>query len=142
MNGQKEDLPERVFQFLVEWDPPSLVQTDYYGQLPLHIAAQTNIRTFQIVFSYGIRYYPYKKGIRLLFQKDNDGDTPFQSACQQYGRERVMEIVEEILTRYHSEGTPLHIEEALMVAAADENVHLDCSYFLLRREPDVLLRLL
>merc|ERR1712238_177738 len=53
-----------------------------------------------------------------------------------------MGIVEEILTRYHSEGTPLNIVEALMVAAADENIHLDCSYFLLRREPDVLVRLL
>merc|ERR1719162_1573864 len=68
--------------------------------------------------------------------------TPFQYACQEYGRDIVINTVEEILTRYHSEGTPLHIEEALMVAAADENVHLDCSYFLLRREPDVLVRLL
>mmetsp|Transcript_5097 Transcript_5097/g.5021 ORF Transcript_5097/g.5021 Transcript_5097/m.5021 type:complete len:90 (+) Transcript_5097:706-975(+) len=68
--------------------------------------------------------------------------TPFQTACQKYGRDAVMNAVEEILTRYHSEGTPLNIVEALMVAAADENVHLDCSYFLLRREPDVLVRLL
>jgi len=53
-----------------------------------------------------------------------------------------MNVVEDTLTCYHSEGTPLHIIEALMVAAADENIHLDCSYFLLRREPDVLVRLL
>jgi len=88
------------------------------------------------------RYYPFKKGIRLLFQKDNDGDTPFQVACRRYGRDKVMEIVEEILTRYHSEGTPLHIVEALMETAVDENIHLDGSYFLLRREPDLLMRLL
>ena len=137
-----DDLPERGFQFLVEWDPPSLIQTDDDGWLPLHWAAQTSIQGFQIVFSYGIRCYPYKKGIRLLFQKNDDGDTPFQYACRRHGRDVVSEIIEEILTRYHSEGTPLHIEEALIVTAADENVHLDCSYFLLRREPDVLLRLL
>merc|ERR1712238_614813 len=53
-----------------------------------------------------------------------------------------MGIVEEILTRNHSEGTPLNIVEALMMAAADENTHLDCSYFLLRREPHVWVRLL
>jgi len=68
--------------------------------------------------------------------------TTFQDACQKYGRDVVMNVVEEILTRYHSEGTPLTIVEALMEAAVDENVHLDCSYFLLRREPDVLVRLL
>ena len=29
-----------------------------------------------------------------------------------------------------------------MMAAIDENVHLDCVYFLLRREPDILVKLL
>jgi len=53
-----------------------------------------------------------------------------------------MNVVEDTLTCYHSEGTPLHIIEAMMVAAADENIHLDCSYSLWRREPDVLVRLL
>ena len=40
----------------------------------------SSIRGFQIVFEYGIRYYPKKKGINLLFKKrilrgyDDDDD--------------------------------------------------------------------
>ena len=37
---------------------------------------------------------------------------------------------------------PLNIFEALLSAAIDENVHLDCLYFLLRREPDVIQKVL
>jgi len=139
---QTEDFPERVFQFFVEWDPTSLVHIDEDGELPLHWAARTSIRGFTIVFSHIIRYYPFQKGIRLFFHEANAVGTPFQTACRKHGRTKVMEVVEEILTRYHSEGTPLHIIEALVVAATDEHIHLDCSYFLLRREPDVLVRLL
>merc|ERR1712238_119599 len=102
---QAEDFPERGFQFLVEWDPTSLVQTDINGWLPLRWAAQTSIRGFTIVFGYLIRYYPFKKGISLLFQKHGAGDTPFQTASRKYGRVyMVMGIVDDILTRYHSEG--------------------------------------
>jgi hypothetical protein len=32
--------------------------------------------------------------------------------------------------------------DALLLAAIDEGVHLDCVYFLLRREPDILQKLL
>jgi len=82
-------LSERGFQFLVEWDPTSLIQTDHDGWLPLHWIARTrtSIVKFTIVFGYRIRYYLYKKGIYLLFRKDNDGEIPFQTACQNYGRD-------------------------------------------------------
>jgi hypothetical protein len=32
--------------------------------------------------------------------------------------------------------------DALITAAIDKNIHLDCVYFLLRREPDILQKLL
>jgi hypothetical protein len=32
--------------------------------------------------------------------------------------------------------------DALITACIDENIHLDCVYFLLRKEPDVLQKLL
>jgi len=35
----------------------------------------------------------------------------------------------------------LNILMALVMAAIDENIHLDCVYFLLRREPDILQKL-
>merc|ERR1712194_1000683 len=117
--------------------------TDGYGSFPLHYAAKySTMEGFRVTLEYAIRYYPYQKGVCLLFRKDNDGDTPFQYACRKYGKNKVVDVVEDILTRYHSEGSPLHIVEALMMTSVDENIHLDCSYFLLKRGPDVLVRLL
>ena len=51
-----------------------------------------------------------------------------------------MKIVEETLARFPD--TPLNVIDALLSAAIDENSHLDGVYFLLRREPDVLVKLL
>ena len=131
---------EHTFQFLVEWSPTSLVQTNEYGCLPLHCAAQeSTIEGFRIVFQYVFRYYPNKKGITILFTKKNSGKTPFQIACEKHGRDGVMRIVEDTL---NTSVIPLNIVEAVVLAAIDGNIHLDCVYFLLRREPDVLVRLL
>ncbi|OEU06224.1 hypothetical protein FRACYDRAFT_255564 [Fragilariopsis cylindrus CCMP1102] len=146
--------PENRYKMLVEWDPNALItQTDRFGELPLDEAMHTSIQAFQIVFEYGIRYFPKKKGISLLFHKANDGETTFQRACTKLVCEnvmfvedaklcceKVMEVVEDTLARYSD--TPVNVPEALLLAAIDENVHLDCVYFLLRREPDLLLKLL
>jgi hypothetical protein len=138
---------EKRFRFLVEWDPIALTQTTEDGFLPLHYAAMdVSIQSFQLVFEYGIIYYPIKNGISLLFQKEADDDTPFQIACGNFGYEKVMQVVEDTLRRYHTSSdnnTPkFNIVENLMMAAIDEDVHLDCVYFLIRRQPDVLLKLL
>jgi len=135
---------ERRFRFLVEWDPTVLTQTRNYGRVLLHQATRKcTFQGFQVVFDYVIRYYPKKLGVTLLFQKTNNGVTPFQSVCKKYGCTAVLEVVEEVLTRYHSqETTQLDSIEALLSAAINKNLHLDCAYFLLRRQPDVLIRLL
>ncbi|OEU12597.1 hypothetical protein FRACYDRAFT_243850 [Fragilariopsis cylindrus CCMP1102] len=95
---------EKRFRFFVEWDPSALTQATEYGYLPVHwITLNTSrspIRGFQSVFEYGIHYFPKKKGINLLFRKNNFGGTPFQSACGTYGHEQVMEVVEDTLVRY------------------------------------------
>jgi len=56
-----------------DWDPAALTESDEYGYTPLyHAATRANsILGFQSVFEYGIRYYPNKKGIRLLFKENN-----------------------------------------------------------------------
>jgi len=52
-----------------------------------------------------------------------------------------MKVITEVPTQYSE--TPLNIVEALVFAAANENnTYFDCLYFLLRREPDVLVKLL
>ncbi|OEU12976.1 hypothetical protein FRACYDRAFT_243278 [Fragilariopsis cylindrus CCMP1102] len=139
---------EKRFRFLVQWDPSALTHTTEYSNLPLRSSYlnRDSIRGFQSIFEYGIHYFPKKKGINLLFIKTNEGDTPFKIACEKYGHEQVMEVVEDTLIRYSTSldnhASPLNIVEALMMAAIDENVHIDCVYFLIRREPDILVKLL
>jgi hypothetical protein len=137
---------DKRFRFLVEWDPNALIQTSEDGWVPLYYSS-THIQGFQLVFEYGIRYFPKKKGIHLLFRKNDNCDdwTPFNLACFNYGHEHVMEVVEDTLARYYtsSDSTPpLNIEEALITAAIDENIHIDGVYFLIRRQPDILQKLL
>jgi hypothetical protein len=114
------------------------------GHLPIHyLAYRSSIRGFQLIFEYGIRYYPKKKGIHLLFRKNNIfsiENTLFQISCRNFGYEKVMEVVEDTLAR-HSD-TPMNVAEVLVSAAIDKNIHLDCVYFLLRRQPDILQKLL
>ena len=128
------------FRFLVEWDLAALMQPNHHKHVILHFAA-TSIQAFRVVFEAGIRYFPKKKGISILFSKDEDDDTPFQDACNNHGREKVVKIIEDTLTYYHSD-TPLNIADALLSAAIDDSIHLDCVYFLLRRQPDVLQKML
>jgi hypothetical protein len=145
---------KKRFRFLAEWDPVALTKSDDYGYSPLHYAAENgnSIQGFQSVLEYGIRYYPNKKGISLLFKGGNKTvtgpkfpkDTPFQLACKKFGREEVTNAIEDTITHYYySDDTPaLDIFEALIAAAIDEDIHLDCVYFLMRRQPDVLLKVL
>merc|ERR1712032_1503455 len=133
---------EYRFRFLVELNPTSLLHVEYYSsQLPLHYAAKITLRSFRIVLNYGIRYYPMAKGISILFQKNLRADTPIQAACKKFERKDVIGVVEETLARY-SPTTPVNSMDALLLAAIDERIHLDCVYFLLRRQPHVLMRML
>ena len=137
-------ISSRKLRFLIQWDPTVLLQTcEENGRLPLHHTVHRvgTIESFEFVFDFTILYYPIMKGIHFLFQKNNDGDTPLQLACQKYGRDRVMNGVDEVLARYVID-TPLNNIKALLVAAIDDNIHFDCVYFLIRREPDLVLRLL
>ena len=129
--------PEKRFKMLVEWDPNALTQTDRFGELPFN---EATIQGFRFVFEYGIRYFPKKKGISLLFRKQNYGGTTFQHVCSHFGYKKVMKVIVDTLACYSN--TPVNVPEALLSAALDENVHLDGVFFLLRRDPDLLLKLL
>ena len=147
-------IAEKRFRFLVEWNPTTLLDTYVKFQpTSLHLATMS-IERFRLVFEYGIRYYPNKKGICLLFRKDDHGNTPFQLACAEFGYE-VEKVVEDTLLdcqrrRRRSEedvddsntSGSYNIVDALVTASIDEDIHLDCVYFLIQREPDVLQKLL
>ena len=134
---------ERRFRFLVDWDPTALMHIKN-DSVPLHsVSFYKSFQAFLSVFDAGIKYFPNKKGINLLFQINHFSymNTSFQRACKQFGHEQVMTGIEDTLTRY-SDSTPLNVVEALMTAAVDEDIHLDCVYYLIRREPNVLQKLL
>jgi hypothetical protein len=144
---------ENRCRFLVEWDPTALLigfPDEDSSYSPLHHVTRcgSTIRGFQVIFEYGILYYPIKKGISLLFQKSKygvtAGITPFQVAYQKWGQDEVTKVIEDTLIRSSSSSNtpPFNIAEALIMAAIDENIHLDCIYFMLRREPDGLQKLL
>ncbi|OEU14245.1 hypothetical protein FRACYDRAFT_240778 [Fragilariopsis cylindrus CCMP1102] len=121
--------PENRYKMLVEWDPNALTQTDRFGRVPLNCSMvggfnAPTIQGFQSVFEYGIRYFPKKKGISLLFHKPNSLLTPFQYACKKYGGEKVKKIIKDTLARY-SRSTPINSADAVLSAAIDESVHLD-----------------
>jgi hypothetical protein len=68
---EEQVFAENRFRFLVEWDPNALTQADInLGYTPLHHAAmRSTLQVFRMVFEYGIRYFPSKKEIILLFKK-------------------------------------------------------------------------
>jgi len=70
-----------------------------------------------------------------------------------------MKVVEETLVRVYSSSASdnnnnnnnppppppspqLNSMETILTAAIDDNIHVDCVYFLLRRHPDILLKIL
>ena len=152
---------EKRFRFLVDWYPDLLARPDtdlWNGRLLLQYAASyCSLRGFQLVFQAGLWYFRKKRGIRFLFHKgyngnnNNDGnddgttdggeDSPFTAVCKSHGREDAMAVIEDTLANC-SAGECYDTEEALLSAAVDDNTTLDGVYFLLRREPDVLQKLL
>merc|ERR1711907_552234 len=112
------------------------------GWLPLQYAAVNypTIRDFLLVFEAGIRCYPKTKGIKLLFENTlNCGGAAFAELCAAQGQEEASNAIESALNSFP--GDPYITTEALLSATVDEKISLDCVYFVLRREPDVLLRL-
>ncbi|OEU11386.1 hypothetical protein FRACYDRAFT_245851 [Fragilariopsis cylindrus CCMP1102] len=70
--------PEKRFRFLVEWDPNVLIMN---GNL---FPVVGSIRSLQVIFENGIRYFPKKKGLSLLFKKyvcDDLGNSTHFPTC-------------------------------------------------------------
>ena len=127
---------------------------------------QRMIQNYQMIFKEAVRGninynansdHPSERGITTIFtiKKDDDNNTAndtytpltlFQKACNGLGRNTALKMLEETLQR---SSRSINTIRALMYAATKNSnheqgtvVHLDCSYILLRRQPDVLLNLL
>lgn len=130
--------PERRFRYLIGLDPNC-----FYNRQPsiYRIWLQrNNIRVFRIIFELGTLHFPNEIG--FLFHLDkNDGYTPFDRACYEYGTEKVTKIVEDALLTGNRHGIESDCEfdyntaEPFICAATNSTVHVDGVYFLLRRDP-------
>jgi len=134
--------PEKRFQFFADWDPNALTRIDRYGGSPLHYAAaHASLKGFRLVFEAGVRHFPKTRGITLLFQDLNrHGRTPFKMAWGMHGREEMLNEIEKALI--DCSNNPYDAADALTRAAINDNIDLDGIYFILRREPDALEKLL
>ena len=141
---------ENVFRFLVDWDPTALTELNRIGCTPLFYTPLYSIECFQSVFEAGIRYFPKKTGISLLFLQTGHSvaSTAFEHACKKFGSDNVIDVIEKTLTEYYTPNDdanankPYNTVDILLSTASDENLSLDGVYFLLRREPDILQKML
>jgi len=100
------------------------------------ILQHSTIQGFRFVFEFYIRYYPQKKGLHLLFSKNNinQHETAFELACNKHPlqHDKLRSFVE---TTLDNSNQPLNIVDALVTAAISERIHLDCVYTIFRRHP-------
>ena len=142
--------PHNSIGFFIEWSPTLLLQptpsiligSEGFTLIYSAVSKMHSILNFRFIFEYMIRYFPYKEGITLLFRgrrRDGVDFTAFNMACKQFDRPQVMEVVEDVLAQV-SGTTPINTVEAIVLAATDPDIQLDCLYFLIQRRPDILLR--
>ncbi|VEU39382.1 unnamed protein product [Pseudo-nitzschia multistriata] len=140
-------IPEKPFRFLTDWDPLSLTTRNNNKtnstSLPLHHAAWTGSkRQCGMVLEAGLRHFPACEGILLLFQKDSTGSTPFHYACERIGVKSTMKVIDNTMQKVRKDGClecSFKSIQAVLMASTCENIHLDGLYFLLRRQPNLLL---
>ena len=68
-----------------------------------------------MVFEYGIRYFPNKKGIHLLqYSRKLDAMRHlFKKACKKHGHEKLVTVIEETLLHCRSDGVgPYNVVDA------------------------------
>ncbi|GFH44099.1 hypothetical protein CTEN210_00573 [Chaetoceros tenuissimus] len=85
---------KKRFEYLVNWDPDALINTTVEGQPLAHSFEDSE--EFLVFFKSSFKYYPNIGG--LLFIKDDDGNTAFDTMCDEIGTKETMTILYEILT--------------------------------------------
>ena len=156
------------FEFLVQLDPYALItqprsEGEIVGALPLRDCVFC-IEDFEIVFEAMVRNFPKMKGICTLFQTGTDPSTgdkqssPFEAACDfahicrtecpsRWGSVEVMDVIKRVLERNsylipNVNDQTQNCNDAIVLAMLDDSVTLDGLFFLLRRSPDILGKIL
>jgi len=130
------------FEYLVDWDPKALKEYRHYGNPILH-ANLDNIHNFAMVFKFGMKYYPEELG--FLFRKNSDGDTACKLVFDEYGKDEAWRMIEKCLEETHDakiveRNTVTNLYPFILAAAGGEAGDLNTLNYLLRRNPEVFVR--
>jgi len=132
------------FEYLIDWDPEALKEPQYDDNKLFHciIIMCKSIDSFTLMLKAGLKHYPEELG--FLFHKNNVGKTAFEMACTRYGKdeawgeiEKCLEETTDIKMVAKNEMTNLY---PFMLAAAGKTTELNKTFYLLRRDPEVLYR--
>ena len=149
------------FQFLVNIHSDCLLVTDSEGRIPLYNAAAYTTRChgnnglacFSAVFKAGIQHLSHNKGLLMLFQTTNVcRQSPYQcflnGISKKEERSQRVQAIETVLndpiasSQHHRSRSSYTTIPVFVEAAASAQITLDGLYFVLRREPDVLQKML
>ena len=126
------DCSSQRFNYFADWDPSVLKeqQWDQYS-------------AFQLALSATLRHYPRELGLLLL--KDDEGETSFQMARNQFGKEIAWKAIKECLDESSGGSNILEKDPQtnmypfMFAAAGGDTSELDLVYYLVRRNPLSLL---
>ena len=136
---------EKRFHFLTNWDPSSLLRLGNLGELPLHYSFATRtIQQFQVMLDCYFQYFTKEQVLCCLFQKANNGYTPFHYVCKLLHKHKTDTLVHDVIeqslgtARFSSPTTTsssssssssLNIGTVLKMAARNDNISLDGWYY-------------
>ncbi|GFH49913.1 hypothetical protein CTEN210_06389 [Chaetoceros tenuissimus] len=88
-----------IFDFFTSWDPSALLESRYKGKSLLYSVCNEfyNESVLFLVLDAGFRHYPRVGGF-LFIEEDEEGNTPLDNACTSYGEDKVMTILQKILS--------------------------------------------
>ena len=132
---------EQKAKFIIDWDQNSLMTGRLSdGKTPLHlVACHQSTKGFRFLLDQTMHHFGKETGIRMLCKTDNLNKTPLRIACKQFDCQDVMKIVKDTLVGYPN--PPLNSASLMIHTATHQQKfnHLDCVYFLIRRQPDIVM---
>ena len=164
-DGEDYSANTHIFHYLVDWDPTALMPNDTLNPFPIVFQDKGEffcllnnvfdpeyeipIATIKMVLKAGLHYFPSKLG--FLLNKDNEDETSFSTALSAdatYGPKKLLgwTIIEECLEevgdlKLHRPDPSTNLYPFMYAAIDDSCKHLDLVYYLLRKNPPVLLGL-
>jgi len=133
------------FEYLVDWYSEALREYNNDGNLFFHkvidISYAQEIEHFAMMLKAGLKYYPEELG--LLFQKNSDGKTACEFASEKHGEYATCRAIEKCIDDTSdnriAERNPVTNVYPFMHAAAGDSGDLNVLYYLLRRNPEVII---